>query len=166
MSLEQALSENTSAINALIAQLKSGNAFTAGMSTPVAAPVTIAPAWAATEQPTKVEKEEAAKKPETPKSKPTSDTSPASSPESTAPTKPEVDFDAVKQAVLEVSKKSRGTPQDSREQAEALLQRFGVQKISQLGIAVYADVYALAQKVMAGEDASEAVLPEGAEGLE
>lgn len=173
MSLESALAANTEALlaqNALLAKL-----LERGVDAPT--PSAVMPD-ASTEKPAPAKK---SKNEEPTKSAGTSNTSQPSSIESQEKPAPSenvknenaaadassIDYETVKNAVLEVSKKSRETPAASREQAEALLQRFGVQKISQLDAAVYGEVHALAQKILTGEyDATAAELPEGAEGLE
>lgn len=88
---------------------------------------------------------------ESSKSSDTSNTSQSSAKES-----PAVSYDAVKTAILDVSKKSRGTPGESRTQAEALLARFGVEKISALSEDQYADALDYAKRVMDGLDATAA----------
>lgn len=99
-----------------------------------------------------VVKETAAKKDKaatTPKSSQASaPTIESSSDESESPV---IEYAALQTAVLDVSKKSRATPKDSREQAVALLARFGVAGISKLLPEQYADVMALCPKIMSGE---------------
>lgn len=144
MSLEQAATDLTAALkahSALLERLLSRTDISAVSTQPDTPPSG---------------KPDTKKSSETPKSEPASSTSPASStksdtkPESSAPPAA-ISYDDVKNIVLDVSKKSRSTPQESREQAEALLQRFGVQKISQLGEAVYSEVHGLATRILAGE---------------
>ena len=78
-----------------------------------------------------------------------------------------ITFDIVKKAILDVSKKSKPTPDESRLVAEALLQRFGVQKISAIPENRWGEAHGMAVKTLAGEyDPRDAELPEDAESLE
>lgn len=156
MALEHDIQELTDTIKYLIAELKSVN--------------TVAATWAAlpgnkefapaqgvigsenkqgTIELKKVSEEKKDKAATTPKSSQASaPTIESSSDESESPV---IEYAALQTAVLDVSKKSRATPKDSREQAVALLARFGVAGISKLLPEQYADVMALCPKIMSGE---------------
>lgn len=99
-----------------------------------------------------VEKESTAKKDKAATTQKSSQASaPTTESSSDAPESSAVEYSALQQAVLDVSKKSRATPKESREQAVALLARFGVTGISKLLPEQYADVMALCPKVMSGK---------------
>ena len=143
MPIENDIQELTAEIRNLIAQLKQGNAVSADEK----------------ETPAETAKGPAAKKDKaatTPKSSPAS--APITESSSDDGDSPAIEYATIQSAVLEVSKKSRATAPESREQAVALLARFGVTGISKLDKEHYPKVLELSKKIMTGElDATAAV---------
>ena|ERR1700722_14336550 len=131
MSLEKTIEENTKAVLALTAALL--NSAVPTKPAPISAPEKVAEAKKPQADPTLTS--------DTPTSPPFEKESPVAT------------FDQVRVAILNVSHKSRATPDESRAQAEALLARFGTKKISGLKESQYADALSYAEKIMGGLDA-------------